>query len=110
MPRNSNPQQPADRGGAEQNRDFLGGPSKDGRFYGMSIYMDPTEQRVSHRKRPPHTIPNSSIQSSQHVVQLQQIVTKLQENQLTLQEKVDRMERMFFMMQVGGGIATGGGA
>ncbi|GKV07224.1 hypothetical protein SLEP1_g19022 [Rubroshorea leprosula] len=28
-----------------------GGPSKDGRLYGMPMYMDPEEQRVSYRKR-----------------------------------------------------------
>ncbi|GLT87317.1 hypothetical protein SLE2022_054060 [Rubroshorea leprosula] len=77
-----------------------------GDFIGMPIYMDPTEQGVSHHKHPPHIIPNSSVQSSQRVVQLQQIVAELQENQLTLHEKVDKMERMFFMMQ--GGMQGGG--
>ncbi|GLT99390.1 hypothetical protein SLE2022_168300 [Rubroshorea leprosula] len=79
-----------------------GGPSKDGQLYGMPIYMDPEEQGVSHRKRPPHTILDNSVQSSQQVVQLQQTVTELQ-------EKVERMERMFFMMQAGmqGGMQGG---
>ncbi|GKV17122.1 hypothetical protein SLEP1_g27664 [Rubroshorea leprosula] len=59
--------------------------------------MDPAEQRVSHRKQPPHTILDNSVQSSQRVIPLQQIVTELQENQLTLQEKVERMERRIFL-------------
>ncbi|GLT44256.1 hypothetical protein SLA2020_181650 [Shorea laevis] len=93
-----------------------GGPSKDGRLYGMPIYMNPEEQGVSHWKRPPHRIPDSSVQSSQRVVQLTQSMTELQDSHLTLQEshlslqeKVDRMERMFCMMQGGGGVGPSGG-
>ncbi|GKV13450.1 hypothetical protein SLEP1_g24452 [Rubroshorea leprosula] len=43
----------------------------------MLIYMDLAEQGVSHRKRPPHTILDSSVQLSQRVVQLHQIVIEL---------------------------------
>ncbi|GKV53999.1 hypothetical protein SLEP1_g60509, partial [Rubroshorea leprosula] len=73
-----------------------GGPSKDGRLYGMPMYMDPEEQGVSYRKYPRHTIPSNSVQSSQQVVQLQQTVTALHENQQTLEEKFERMESAFY--------------
>ncbi|GLT62754.1 hypothetical protein SLA2020_353640 [Shorea laevis] len=86
----------------------------------MLVYIDLAEQGVSHRKRPPHAILDNSIQSSQQVVQLEQIVTELHENQQTLQEKFERMEKMLFMMQggmqggmqgwMGGGMQGEGGA